>query len=76
MFPSRGIWKLPAKEAIFFHTDPFGGSDNGRALAQAIVDTIREPLLVLDTHLRVVTASRSFYLKFLSASTSPIMCRQ
>jgi len=30
------------------------------------VDTIREPLLALDKHLRVVIASRSFYLKFLS----------
>jgi hypothetical protein len=47
---------------------PYNGStaniDNGRALAQAIVDTIREPLLVLDKDLHVVTASRSFYLKF------------
>mgnify|MGYP006196315797 FL=1 len=38
--------------------------DDGHALAQAIVDTIREPLLVLDTDLRVVTANRSFYLTF------------
>jgi two-component sensor histidine kinase len=38
--------------------------DDGRALAQAIVDTIREPLLVLDQDLRVVAASRSFYLRF------------
>lgn len=30
-------------------------------LAQAIVDTIREPLLVLDEHLRVIAGSRSFY---------------
>jgi hypothetical protein len=28
------------------------------------VDTIREPLLVLDKDLRVVTANRSFYLMF------------
>jgi len=34
------------------------------ALAQAIVDTIREPLLVLDEDLRVVAASRSFYSTF------------
>jgi chemotaxis protein methyltransferase CheR len=34
------------------------------ALAQAIVDTVREPLLVLDEELRVVVASRSFYQKF------------
>jgi two-component sensor histidine kinase len=38
--------------------------DHGRALAQAIVDTVREPLLVLDEELRVVAASRSFYLTF------------
>jgi two-component sensor histidine kinase len=38
--------------------------DRGHALAQAIVDTIREPLLVLDKDLRVVTANRSFYLTF------------
>jgi nitrogen-specific signal transduction histidine kinase len=34
------------------------------SLAQAIVDTVREPLLVLDQSLRVVAASRSFYLTF------------
>src|ERR1700730_7887326 len=33
-------------------------------LAPAIVDTIREPLIVLDQDLRVVAASRSFYLTF------------
>src|SRR5437868_10668234 len=33
-------------------------------LACAIVDTVREPLLVLDQDLRVVAASRSFYLTF------------
>jgi two-component sensor histidine kinase len=33
-------------------------------LAQAIVDTVREPLIVLDQELRVIAASRSFYLKF------------
>jgi two-component sensor histidine kinase len=34
------------------------------ALAQAIVDTVREPLIVLDEDIRVVAASRSFYLTF------------
>lgn len=34
------------------------------ALAQGIVDTVREPLLVLDKELRVVAASRSFYSTF------------
>jgi two-component sensor histidine kinase len=33
-------------------------------LALAIVDTVREPLLVLDKDLRVLAASRSFYLIF------------
>ena len=44
--------------------DPFNGMGDGRALAQAIVDTIREPLLVLDKELRVVAASRSFFTVF------------
>jgi chemotaxis protein methyltransferase CheR len=34
------------------------------ALAQGIVDTVREPLLVLDGELRVIAASRSFYSAF------------
>ena len=38
--------------------------DDARALAQAIVDTIRDPLLVLDNDLRVLTANRSFYSMF------------
>ena len=33
-------------------------------LAQAIVDTVREPLIVLDQDLQVVAASHSFYLTF------------
>ncbi len=33
-------------------------------LAQGIVDTVREPVLVLDKDLRVITASRSFYSAF------------
>lgn len=33
-------------------------------LAQAIVDTVREPVLVLDKDLRVAAASRSFYRTF------------
>src|SRR4029077_20121330 len=38
--------------------------DDARPLAQAIVDTIRDPLLVLDQNLRVVTANRAFYQAF------------
>jgi len=38
--------------------------DEGGTLAEAIVDAIREPLLVLDKNLRVVTANRSFCSTF------------
>jgi two-component sensor histidine kinase len=34
------------------------------ALAQAIVDTVHEPVLVFDKELRVIAASRSFYSAF------------
>src|SRR5580698_1912493 len=34
------------------------------ALAQSIVDTVREPIVVLDKGLRVIAASRSFYTAF------------
>ncbi|MBI5331699.1 MAG: PAS domain-containing protein [Betaproteobacteria bacterium] len=35
-----------------------------RELAEAIVNTVREPLLVLDGELRVISASQSFYQRF------------
>ena len=38
--------------------------DDVHTLAQGIVDTIRDPLLVLDQHLRVVTANRAFCRTF------------
>jgi two-component sensor histidine kinase len=37
---------------------------DGHTLAEAIVETVRESLLVLDRDLRVVAASRSFYRTF------------
>lgn len=40
------------------------GADQRRSLEEAIVDTVREPLIVLDEELRVVVASRSFYRAF------------
>jgi chemotaxis protein methyltransferase CheR len=43
---------------------PFVENHDAAAFALAIVDTVREPLLVLDKDLRVVAASRSFYLTF------------
>ncbi|HLL28474.1 MAG TPA: histidine kinase dimerization/phosphoacceptor domain -containing protein [Xanthobacteraceae bacterium] len=42
----------------------FTGVGDASALSQAIVDTVREPLVVLDHELRVIAASRSFYQKF------------
>src|SRR5580704_4229344 len=39
-------------------------SRDASALANAIVDTVREPFVVLDEDLRVVAASRSFYRAF------------
>ncbi len=38
--------------------------EEARLYAEAIVDTVREPLLVLDGELRVVSANRSFYSTF------------
>ncbi|MGF7081034.1 CheR family methyltransferase [Mucilaginibacter sp. UYCu711] len=38
--------------------------NNARLYTEAIVNTIRDPLLVIDQELRVKRASRSFYLKF------------
>jgi chemotaxis protein methyltransferase CheR len=40
------------------------GVGDPSAFAQAIVDTVREPLLILDSDLRIVEASRSFYSAF------------
>jgi two-component sensor histidine kinase len=42
----------------------FADVEDACALAQAIVDTVREPVLVLDKALRVIAASRSFYTVF------------
>jgi two-component sensor histidine kinase len=42
----------------------FADGENACALAQAIVDTVREPVVVLDKALRVIAASRSFYSVF------------
>jgi len=42
----------------------FESGEQAFLLAKAIVDTVREPLLVLDEDLRIVVASRSFYRTF------------
>ena len=43
---------------------PFIGIEDGITLAHAVVDTVRDPLVVLDHDLRVIAASRSFYQTF------------
>ena len=49
---------------------PFVDVRDGIALAHAIVDTVRDPLVVLDQDLRVIAASRSFYNTFRLARDS------
>src|ERR1700674_5168580 len=48
---------------------PFVENKDAGTLAQAIVDTVREPLLVLDKDQRVLAASRAFYQTFKVART-------
>jgi len=45
-------------------THPFRDVQEAQTLAQAIVNTIHEPLLVLDAQLRVLAAGRAFYDTF------------
>ena len=53
-----------AKPSSVAKPNPFTAIAHGHSLAEAIVDAIREPLLVLDLDLRVIAASRSFYRTF------------
>jgi PAS domain S-box-containing protein len=55
---------LPGAALAWPNSRPFMDPDTGHPLAQAIVDTIRDPLLVLDQDLRVVTANRAFHQTF------------
>jgi two-component sensor histidine kinase len=54
------------------NAEPFIQNGDAGTLAQAIVDTVREPLLVLDKDLRVLAASRSFYQAFKIAPSSTL----
>jgi two-component sensor histidine kinase len=51
-------------EGVMLDSQPFLENKEAATLAQAIVDTVREPLLVLDKDLGVLAASRSFYSTF------------
>ena len=65
MEPSNHRERLsPASTWVWPNSQLFIDLDDASPLAQAIVDTIRDPLLVLDQDLRVVTANRAFYRTF------------
>ncbi len=49
-------------------------SEEGRRFAENIVETIREPLLVLDKDLKIISANRSFYKNFKVAPDETIGC--
>ena len=53
--PPAGVLTWPKSRLVAY-------LDDASALAQAIVDTIRDPLLILDQGLRVVTANHAFHL--------------
>lgn len=55
-----------------FLDEAFNEAGDVRAFAQAVVDTIREPFLVLDREFRVLGASRSFYLTFRTDSENTL----
>jgi PAS domain S-box-containing protein len=55
---------LPGAAWAWPNSEPFIDLDGSHPLARAIVDTIRDPLLVLDQDLRVVTANRAFHQTF------------
>ena len=75
-FLETGFWKVGMEPSSYGDSAPPAGAlaspasppiidlDTASALAEAIVDSIRDPLLVLDQNLRVVTANRAFYRTF------------
>ncbi len=58
------LTSFQSKATTFEDIAPVGAIQDGITLAQAIVDTVRDPLVVLDHNLRVIAASRSFYQTF------------
>jgi Lipocalin-like domain len=55
---------LPCGSGQKVGENPVTSAAQRRSLEEAIVDTVREPLVVLDDALRVVVGSRSFYRAF------------
>ena len=67
-FAAKHPGRLYAKNWLW---EQFAGISDAWALAQGIVDTVREPVLVLDKDLRVIAASRSFYSAFKVSPRTP-----
>jgi chemotaxis protein methyltransferase CheR len=61
--PAHGHYEEDFVQPTGFR-EQFSAIADAWALAQGIVDTVREPVLVLDSDLRVIAASRSFYSAF------------
>jgi chemotaxis protein methyltransferase CheR len=65
MEPSNYRERSPLVDALAWpNSQLFTDFDDAHSLAQAIVDTVRDPLLVLDLHLRAVAANSAFYQTF------------
>ncbi|MFW5755914.1 MAG: PAS domain-containing protein, partial [Tangfeifania sp.] len=47
-------------------------AQSAREFAESIIDTVRQPLIVLDADLRVVSANRYFYNTFLVLETQTV----
>ena len=69
-----GNFRAPAGPSRVI-TKAIPGIENDQTLAEAIVDTIHEPLLVLDGGLRVLAASRAFYEIFKVDPAHTMGCR-
>src|SRR5579871_5567247 len=67
---AESSWRIPTPRApeitmsLTSFRKQFVDIADACALAHAIVDSMREPILVLDKDLRVIAASRSFYSSF------------
>ena len=69
---STAIWAgLEGDDVVFFTGEE---SLKARNLAESIVDTVREPLVVVDGAARIVSASRSFYQRFRTTPEETVGC--
>jgi two-component system, chemotaxis family, CheB/CheR fusion protein len=65
--PEKGIFEQQVQELRARVAEPEqaeAAKEDARLYADSIVETVREPLLVLTSDLRVESANRSFYREF------------